>query len=544
MLIACANVAGLLLVRATSRQREIAIRAALGAGRRRLIGQLLTESIVLSALGGFCGLLLAFGGRAGVAILSPGNIPRFDEISLDGRVLGFTLALSLLTSITFGLAPALLASRPDLNESLKESGTAVSVGSTPQLLRNVLVVGELALALVLLMGAGLMINSFFRLQRVELGFSPERVLTMRVVLPRSKYAEPLGMSKQWKSIDWAVRPTVSAFLQQALQRIEALPGVESAAVINHMPMSGHRWNHGLDIIGSPAQPEPEAEKRLVTPGYFGTMGIRLIEGRLFTAQDAEVGATGVAIVNRAMARRYWPHKNAVGKRLGTVGFGDGYLVLEIVGIVADTRQEAGAEAWPEMYVPRQARRHPDFQIALPLDLRFVVRTAGNPTSLARALRDVVREVDPDQPVESIMTMEEVVSRAAAPWRSTMLLLCTFAVLAVVLAVVGTYGVMSYAVERRTHEIGIRIALGAGQRDVIRLVMRQGMVLILAGLAIGLAAAFGLTRFLSAQLYGVAATDPWTFGAVSLVLAVVALAACYIPARRAAKVEPTFALRYE
>ncbi len=526
--VACANVANLLLARAAARQKEIAIRTALGAGRWRIVRQLLTESVLLSSLGGGLGLLLGMWGIDLLIAATPENIPRFKEVSLDARVLGFTLVVSLLTGIIFGLAPALQASKPDLNESLKEGGRGST--SVRHRVRSLLVISEVALALVLLIGAGLMIKSFLRLQQVDPGLDPHHVLTMRLSIPYAKY------SKDEQRI---------AFYRQLLERTESLPGVQAVGAVSEIPLSGAEDLEGFTIEGRPPvkslQEMPIANYHTVTPDYFRAMGITLLKGRQLTEGDKE-DAPGVVIINETFAHRFFPGEDAIGKR---VTFDNPEKEKaswnSIVGVVRDVKHSAlDAEPRPEIFRPFFQSPGTSFSG----DLALVARTVSDPLSLAAAIRNEVWAVDKEMPVYDIETMDQIIAESVSRRRFNMLLLGVFAAVAMILATVGIYGVMSYTVSQRTHEIGIRMALGAERGDVLRLVVGQGMMQALAGVAIGLAGAFAVTRVMASLLYGVSATDPVTFIGISLLLAMIALIACYIPARRAMKVDPMVALRYE
>ncbi|HEX8775383.1 MAG TPA: ABC transporter permease [Pyrinomonadaceae bacterium] len=524
LLIACANVANLLLARVSARHKEVAIRIALGASRLRLIRQLLTESIMLAGLGGMLGLLLAYWGIDLLIALSPADVPRLEEIGLHGPVFAWTLLVSLLTGLLFGLAPALQASKPDLNEALKESGGRTTGGVGRSRLRNMLVVSEVALALVLLVGAGLMIRSFMRLQQTSPGFEPKNLLTMNISLPRQKYKE---------------QQQANVFFEQLLQRVRAVPGVESVGGIDPLPLSDSNETTGVLVEGQPAlapADRPEVGSRNVTPGYFQTMRIPLLKGRPFTEQDRE-DAPPMVIVNEALARRFWPGEDAIGKRLGFEDDEGKQEWREVVGVVGNVRHERlDVEAKPEVYVPyRQLPRN---------FMTLVVRTSSEPANMIAAIRDQVLALDKDQPVFGIKTMEERLSKSVAQSRFIMMLLAVFSALALSLAAIGIYGVMAYTVSQRTHEIGIRMALGAQGGDVMRMVVRQGMTLAMAGVVLGLVAAFALTRLMTSLLYGVTATDPWTFGVVPVVLSTVALLAIIIPARRSTRIDPMEALRYE
>ena len=524
LLIACANVANMSLARASTRVSEIAIRLALGAGRWRLIRQLLTESALLSLLGGGLGLLLASWAVDLIVAISPDSIPRANEVGINGPVLGFTLLVSMLTGIAFGLAPALQSSKPDLNTALKDGSRGAAGGFDRSRLRSVFVVAEVALASVLLLGAGLMMNSFVRLQRVDPGFKPERLLTARVSLPESRYGQA---------------PQQTDFYQQALQRFETLPGTQSVSAINNLPFQNEN-NGGLRIDGyAPSSPydRPQANYRAISPSYFRVMGIPLRRGREFSPDDL-AGQAGVAIINEEAARRFWPNQDPIGKRISPdgAGFSPG-VWLSIVGIVGDVRHSTlDATPKPEVYWA-----YPQYPVR---SVTFVLRTAIEPMSLADATRKEIWAVDKDLPISSLQTMEGLISASIAQQRLYLWLMGGFAAVALLLAAVGIYGVTSYAVAQRSHEIGVRMALGAQQNDVLKLVVGQGARLALIGLTIGLIVGAALTRLIKSLLYGVSATDALTFSLVSLLLAAISLLACYLPARRATKVDPVVALRCE
>ncbi|MCI0489449.1 MAG: ABC transporter permease [Blastocatellia bacterium] len=528
--VACANVANLMLVRAGARRREIAVRLALGAARFRLVRQLLTEGLLLSLLGGGAGLLLALWGvRSFVAGMPEDILPRQQVIGIDGGVLWFTLLLSLITGVLFSLVPALKASKPDLNETLKESSRQSQSGGG---LRSLLVIAEIALALVLLTGAGLMIRSFAGLRAIDPGFDAENLLTMKVSVAGTNHSPG---------------PRREAFFRRLIERIESLPGVRSASAINHLPLAGDRWGRSFSMEGQPPTTpaaRPRAAYRVAQPGYFRTMGIAL-RGRDFDERD-DLNAPGAVIVNEALALRYWPGEEAIGKRIKIGALESDDPWLSVVGVARDVKQEEWSqEAESEIYLPyRQEASYltnpaPHFSY-----LTLVVRTASDATSLAPSVRREVWAIEKDAPISSIATMEDVIAEQLWQARFSMLLLGLFAGVSMMLAGIGIYGVMSYSVAQRTHEIGIRMALGAGRSDILRMVIKQGITLAIAGVLIGLAAAFALTRVMEGLLYGVSATDPMTFSSIALLLVTVAIAACIIPARRAMRVDPMVALRYE
>ncbi|MET0623131.1 MAG: ABC transporter permease [Pyrinomonadaceae bacterium] len=535
LLIACANVANLLLARASSRRKEVAVRTALGAGRVRIMRQLLTESALLSLAGGAAGLVLALWGIDLLVALAPEGTPRVAEVGLDAGVVAFTFGVSLLTGVVFGLVPALHASKVDLNESLKEGGRGGGEGERRGSLRGLLVVGEFALALVLLAGAGLLVKSFARVLGESPGFDARGVLTMRLVLPQTKYGSYDGHR---------------AFYSNLFGRLRALPGVEAVGANNLLPLNGNGGSRTFLIEGRPVppgQPKPEEQLRFITPGYFASMRVPVLRGRDFGERDVQT-APRVAVVSRSMAERHWPGEEAVGKRIAYAGIGRGHDQtpewIEVVGVVGDVRHRGlDLESKPEIYVPVYQPLFSNRPVP-PLSLYVAVRTSGDPAALAAAVRREVAAVDPEQPVANVRTMEERLAESVAQRRFNMTLLGVFACVALVLAGVGVYGVMAYAVARRTHEIGIRVALGAQRGDVVRLVLRQGMWLALAGVGAGLAGAYAVTRLMSGLLYGVSPTDPLTFVGVALLLAAVGLLACLVPARRATKVDPMTALRYE
>ncbi|HET6974481.1 MAG TPA: ABC transporter permease [Pyrinomonadaceae bacterium] len=525
LLIACANVAGLLLARAVARRREIALRMALGAGRVRVVRQLLTESLLLATVAGALGSLLAYASFSFLQGLIPEQMAVATSLNLDMRILVFTLAISIVTGVVFGLVPALQAAKFDLNDALKQSSTRATASGR---LRSTLIVFEVALSIVLLVGAGLLIQTLFQLFRQYSVLEPEKVLTMRTILPREKYKEP------------QVRDN---YYQQVLQRVAHLPGVVSAGYSTSVPLSWKGGSSGFYPEGI-KNPIPglsyDAIHRQVSADYLKTMNIALRQGRYLDNRD-NAQSMNVAVINETMARQYWPGENALGRRFKLGGPDETDLPwIQIVGIAADLRQMGLDEpVKAEMYLPYQQVDHPWF---MPRDL--AIRVNGDTSNLVGAVRQIIREVDPDQPVSNVATMEEVLGTEAAQRRMGMIMLAGFALLALLLASLGIYGVLAYFVTQHTNEIGVRQALGATPRDILLLVLKKGMGLTFVGVVIGLASAFALTRLMSSMLFGVKASDPLTFVVVPVLLSVVALLACYIPARRATKVDPLVALRYE
>jgi putative ABC transport system permease protein len=518
LLIACANVANLMLARSRTRQREIAIRAAMGASRGRVIRQMLTESGLLVTIGGALGLLLALWLLRVFTSLAPAGAPRFDEIGIDATVLGFTLGAAILTGLIFGLLPALGVSRPDLNSSLKE-GKGTPDGHRSGRLGGALVVAEMALALMLLIGGGLLMKSFLLLQRVDPGFNPDQVLTLRLFPNRVRYPQAQQLR---------------GFYVPLLDRLKTLPGAQSVAAISNLPLAGNNTDSSFLIEGQPEPPDgqgPVAWYSSISPNYFSTMEMRLLKGRAFTDQDDDKSPK-VVIISETMARRYWPNQEPLGKRIGEP---DNWR--EIVGVVNDVKHFGlDADTPPSMYLPMR-------QVPV-RGMTLVVRTVGAPLGVAPPLRSDIWAADRNLAIAQVRTMNELVSSSITQQRFIVLLLGCFAVLALVLAAVGIYGVMSYSVTQRTHEIGIRLALGARNTNVLALVLRSGMMLAVIGAAMGVAGALALTRLMSTLLFGVTPKDASTFVGLSLGLLAVALVACYLPARRATKVDPLVALRYE
>ena len=522
LLVASVNVANLMLARTSARQKEFAVRAALGASRWRIIRQTLTESLLISLLGAGLGLLLAIWGVKLILALIPVTLPFWMNFNLDLRVLAFTSAVSLLTALVFGTMPAILGTRVDLNHTLKEGGRSANA-SVRHRTRGLLVITEVALALMVLVGAGLMIQSFFRLRHVGAGFSEKDVLTFSVILPQAKYKEPTQRSD---------------FFRQLLARVSALPGVDAAAGTTNVPLKGGGWGRSLTVEGFPVLSvgqAPMIQHTVTTPGYFQSMGIPVVAGRDFNEWDVK-DAEKVTIIDERLAREYWPNESPVGKRIRFGPPEDNEPWHKVIGVVGVVRhQRLDADTRKSVYLPH---------LQVPANGLALVVRAKNPTSLAGALRGQVREMDPDLPVNELMLMEEVVSQSIWQSRLYAILFSVFAGVAVLLAAIGIYGVMSYTVTQRTQEIGIRMALGAQMKDVLQLIVKSGLALSLIGVALGVAGAFALTRLLQTLLFGVTPTDAFTFVAVSLILLFVALLACYIPARRATKVDPLVALRYE
>ena len=524
LLIACANVANLLLARAMTRHKEMAIRSALGASRMRVIRQLLTESVILSLAGGLLGLVLAVWWSDLLVALGKQNIPRALQVGLDWRVLGFTLLVSVLTGVVFGLVPAIHSSKTELTESLKEGGRSGSEGARRNRIRGVLVVGELAIAVVLLVGAGLLIQSLWRLRNVSPGFDSQNLLTFVVGIPEVKYPT----DKQ------------EPFYRELVRRVESLPGVRSASSIIPLPLNGDAFVISFETEGRPVEKgnQPSADFFAIEEGYFKTLGVSMLKGREFSERDNK-SAPPVIIVNQAFAQKFFPGEDPIGKRIkpGISTNSDKPAMREIVGVVSDVRnRNLSSELRAGYFIP--VAQMPFNQMTL------IVRTGSNPHSLITAVQNEVHAMDQEVPVFNIKTMEEYISSTVATPRFNATLLVIFAAVALVLTIVGLYGVMSYSVAQRTNEIGIRMALGAQTGDVLRLIVSQGFKLVLIGLGIGLAGAFALTRVISSLLFGVTTKDPLTFAAVGVLLALVALLACYIPARRATRLDPLHALRYE
>jgi putative ABC transport system permease protein len=539
LLIACANIANLLLARATARKKEMAIRTAVGASRWRIARQLLTESILLSLIGGGIGLVLARWGVDLILYVSPNAIPRSREIGLDWKVLAFTVGVSCLTGILFGLLPAIQAGEIDVHETLKETGRGTS---GRQWLRSSLVVVEVATTLILLIGAGLMIRSFYMLQKVNPGFSHEHLTSFSVSLPEKKYTNEEARA---------------SFYNRLLENIRALPGVESTAAASGLPLGNNGWQTSFVIEGKPIPPReqtPLMEACLVTPDYFKAMNIPVLRGRVFTDRDdrshlagrdlsklnenqREIAGVNSIVIDEEFARRYWPNEDAVGKRvkLGTAADAPS---LEVLGVVGRVKMESLSQD--------SNRVQGYFAFAqTPADgMTVLIKGASDPNQLISSVRGAVKEIDPDQPIYNPRTMDEIRAESVAPERLNLTLLSLFASIALVLAIVGIYGVMSYSVTQRTHEIGIRMAIGARPFDVFKMILGHGMKLALIGVGLGLIGAFMLTRLMATMLFGVEPTDATTFGALSILLTVIALLACYLPGRRATKVEPTISLRYE
>jgi putative ABC transport system permease protein len=526
LLIACANVANLLLARSATRTREIAVRAAMGATSWRLARQLITEGALLGILGGLASLPLAYAGVAGIVAAKPAGLPKLFAIHLDAKVLIFAFAISVAAGIIFGLAPALRGVRVGAGESLKQAGRSGSGGVHQSWTRSVLVISEVALSLVLLAGAGLLVKSFVRLLEVNPGFRPERIMTFALSFSGPKYK------------DSAHHPERMAQYLQTLKKIGSLPGVESVASSNDVPLSGEDTTSNPRILGESAIASNEqivVGMHDVSPGYFSAMGIPLLRGRELSDRDVP-GAQPAAVVNQAFAQRVWPGQDPIGKQFRLFAT-DKDQAEEVVGVVANVKHAGlNAEDTLDAYESISQQPWPYAEVA--------VRTSRGHEAVLTSIRAIIAEFDPDLAVYSVRTMDEIAADSLGTRRLTLTLVGLFAVLALLLATVGIYGVMSYIVSGRTQEIGIRIALGAQRADVFKLVVGQGMALAGAGLVLGLIAAAGLTRFLGSQLFHVKAIDPITYGGVTLLLGGVALLACYIPARRATRVDPLVALRYE
>jgi putative ABC transport system permease protein len=519
LLIACANVANLLLVRSASRQKEIAIRSALGARRSRIVRQMLTESLLLSSMGGALGVLVAMWCVELLVSFGGQDIPRSAEIKVDWVVMAFTLGVACLTGILFGIVPALQVSNPNLNETLKEGGRGGSEGARGNRTRSLLIIAESALAVVLLIGAGLLIKSFINLQNVHPGFRAENVLTLRLDLPRTKETRP----EQWVN-----------FYDELQQRVISLPGVESVGMVSELPLTGQPNDAPFSIVGrvSDSSQTMSADFRRANQDYFQAMGIPLLKGRYFSQQEARQNGS-VVIISELLAERFFPGEEALGKQLTFDFIKD--KSFEIIGIVGDVHHRSlEGNAYQAIYLP---------SLSLPWT-NLVIRTRGDAASLTPAIRKEVMAINPNQPVANVKVMDQWLYESASTPRFRTILLGIFAGVALLLSIIGIYGVMSYVVTQRTHEIGIRLALGAKNSDVLKLVINQGLQLALLGIALGLAAAFGLTRLMSSLLFNVTATDTLTFLVVPVILTGVALLACFVPARRAARTDPMVALRYE
>ncbi len=525
LLIACINVANLLLVRAAERQKELAVRLALGAGRWRIIRQLLSESLLIAGLGGACGLLIGSWMLQGLLALAPPEIPQLSRVGLDNTVLLFTLGIAALTSLLFGLLPALQASKTDLQTALKDGGR-LTTGAAREGTRKALLIAEVSLSLVLLVGAGMLARSMYNLLQVELGFNADNVLTMRLSLSGGKYNPQMSR----------------VFYDECLTRVSAVPGVRSAALTHSLPIQGSNWG-GVFIAADKPVPSraelPESDRIRVSPNYFETMGIRLVRGRSFTAADTPESAP-VAVINETLARHIWPNEDPIGKRI-KLGYPEDDSPdspwCEVIGVVNDIKLN-GVEQATSMQTYLLFSQLPAESLGL------VVRAERNPATVASAVEQAIHAIDKDLPIYSIRTMDQLLGNSLAQRRLTLALLASFAALGLLLATVGIYGVISYAVRQRTHELGIRMALGAQTRDVARLILAQGLKLTLIGIGLGLSASVVLTRWMESLLFGVRPTDPLTLGAIALLLALVALVACWLPARRATKVDPMIALRCE
>jgi putative ABC transport system permease protein len=529
LLIACVNVGNLMLGRATTRWRELAVRSALGASRWSLVRLLLVESVLLAVVGGGAGLMVASYGIDALLAINPATVPVRGKIAMDGSVVVFTLVISLVTGMLFGLAPAWQAAKTDVNQALRENSRSATGARRLKLIRSALVVAEISLSLVLLLSAGLLIESLWKLMQINPGFDSEKAVCCRIDLPRARYPQERQQA---------------AFFRRVLEQVRATPGIESAGLATSMPFSGSRGTSSFNIEGravSPGANGPSADRHQAAPGYFAAMGIPLRAGRDFTETD-DVEHPGVVIINEAAAKRFWPDENPLGKHI-SIGMGVevklyGHAVQrEIIGVIGNIKhEELKADFQPEMYLPA-------YQVPA-LSMMLVARGPVGASSLIDAMRSAVQAIDPEQPIRRAMPLDAAIAATVAPQRFVAVLLLFFAALALLLAMVGIYGVMSYSVAQRTQEIGIRIALGAQAPDVLKLIVGQGLMLALSGAAIGIAASIGLTRLMAGLLYGVSPTDPATYLVIGGLLVGVALMACYFPARRATRVDPMVALRCE
>jgi putative ABC transport system permease protein len=523
LLIACANVANLLLARAAARQKEIAVRTALGASRWRIIRQLLTESVMLSVAGGALGLLIGFWGVKALISLNADRIPRANEVTLDWRVMLFTFGIAIVTGILFGIVPAIQTAKADLHETLKEGGRS-GAAATKHWVRNALVVAEISMALAVLIGAGLLVKSFMQVQQVNPGFNPQGLLTMHLSLPDFKYREA---------------PQRANFYNQLINDVRALPGVQSVGAVSVLPLSGGGSSGSFRIEGRDHpqnQSLPHGARWAATPDYFKTMGIPIIRGRYFEERDS-ADSTPVAIIDESLAKKYWPNEDPVGKRISFEGGPNNRIWREIVGLVGHVKHsDLEGESRAQYYLPHQQRAQSG--------MALVVRTSTDPNSLAGSVRGVIKALDTDLPVFRVRTMDQFVADSMTQRRFALLLIGIFAGLALLLAAIGLYGVMAYSVTQRTHELGLRMALGAQAADVLKLVVKQGMLLAMIGLGIGVVFALLLGRAMKTMLFNVSTADPMIYLAIAATLAAVALIACFIPARRATKVDPMVALRYE
>jgi predicted permease len=526
LLIVCVNVANLLLSRGAVRKKELGVRRALGAGRSRILRQLLTENVLIALLGGAIGLGLAYWCNDLLLILITPMLPSLNPIALDHRVLLFNLGVALLTGISFGLVPAWQLSKIDLNETLKATGRAATEGRSSRRFRSALVVLEVALTMALLSGAGLFLKSFLRLRGLDLGFQSDRILTFDVNPIVSRYPKPMDQAR---------------FLEHLLDRLSGLPGVSAVAGGSYLPLTASTLTFNeLTIEGFPGTNSPVSGE-LVSPGYFLTMGIPLLRGRSFATDDRE-GAPGVVIVNQTFMRRFLPNESVVGRRIENPNRANDWLT--IVGVVGDVRPAPESNAVPQIYLSYLQPGQPEIARSGDAFFTVVVRAAGDPMRLVPSIRSQLAELDRSQPLHGLATIQDLRADWIAPRRVTMFLTGVFATLALVLGSMGIYGVLAYSVAQRTHEIGVRMALGARKGQILEMVIRKGMGLVVAGVAIGAIVGLALTRFITSELWGVSASDPWTFLSVAAVLATSGLAACYLPARRAARVDPVVALRQE